>query len=79
MFIIANNSIIAKIRGEAQVGEIKFSSQRCKEAINAAREWNLVNAQSGKISDAAKWHRAWAKMSDCRFAEELNPGEFYII
>lgn len=80
MFIIANNSIIAKINAPAEVGaSVKFSSQRCEEAINASREWNLVNARDGKISDAAKWHKVWARMEESRAAVEINPGEFYII
>ena len=79
MFIIANNAIVAKVSGSAVAGQsVRYSSQRCEEVINAAREWNLVNAQSGKISDAAKWHKAWARMEDCRSAVEINPGEFYI-
>ena len=79
MFIIANNSIIAKISDASQVGEsVKFSSQRCEAAINASRAWNLVNARNGKISDAAKWHKVWDRMADCRYAVEINPGEYFI-
>ena len=86
MFIIANNSIIAKIDADAKAnaGEsVKFSRQRCEEAINAGREWNLVNASYGKISDAAKWHKAWGRMcgeEQCEHgsAVEINPGEYFI-
>ena len=79
MFIVANNSIIAKINAAAQAGEyVKFSSQRCEEAINASREWNLVNARNGKISNAVKWHKIWDRMADCRYAVEINPGEYFI-
>ena len=78
MFIIANNSIIAKVSGSAVAGQsVRYSSQRCEEAINASREWNLVNARDGKISNAAKWHKAWNRMEDCRYAVEINPGEYF--
>jgi hypothetical protein len=83
MFMIANNSIIAKVSGSAVAGQsVRYSSQRCEEAIDAAREWNLVNARYGKISDAAKWHKAWSRMcgeEQCdKHAVEINPGEYFI-
>lgn len=83
MFIIANNSIIAKVSGSAAAGSsVRYSSQRCEEAIDASREWTLVNASCGKISDAVKWHKAWDRMcgeEQCdKHAVEINPGEYYI-
>ena len=79
MFIIANNSIVAKISGSAVAGQsVRYSSQRCEEAIDASREWNLVNASYGKLSDATKWHKAWSRVEDCCYAVEINPGEYFI-
>ena len=78
-YIIANGSIIAKINAELASGtEVTFSRQRCEESINAAREWNLVNAQAGKIGNGAKWDAKWAKSEDGRFATEINSGEYFI-
>lgn len=78
-YIIANNKIVAKIKAEVANGtEVQFSRVRTEEQINAAREWNLVNAQVGKISNAAKWDAKWSKTEDCYFATEINPGEYFI-
>lgn len=83
-FIIANNQIVAKVKTTVAPGTtVRYSTQRTAEAIDAAREWNLVNASTGKISDAAKWHRQWDAMcaeeqGDHGTGEEINPGEFYI-
>jgi len=78
-YIIANNTIIAKINAELASGtEVMFSNVRTEEAINAARDFNLVNAQRGKIGNGAKWDAKWAKTEDCSYATEINPGEFFI-
>lgn len=78
-YIIANNVIVAKINAELASGtEVMFSKARTEEAVNAAREFNLVNAQRGKIGNGAKWDAKWVKTEDCYFATEINPGEFFI-
>ena len=80
-YIIANGNIVAKINAELASGtEVTFSRQRCEEAINASREWNLVNANRGKIGNGAAWDRKWQRMcvEQCDFATEINPGEFFV-
>lgn len=79
-YIISNdNELIAKVRaGEQPPGlEVKYGFEKSKEAINAARDYNLVNARTGKISNAKKWDKVFAE-SECGFATEINPGEFLV-
>ncbi len=78
-YIIANNQIVAKINAEVASGaQVQFSRVRTEDQINAARVWNLVNAQTGKISNAAKWDAVWSKTEDSRYATEINPGEYFV-
>lgn len=80
-YIIANNTIVAKISADLPSGiEVTYSRQRSEEAINASREWNLVNAKNGKIGNGAAWDRKWEKTDGAArdFATEINPGEFFI-
>lgn len=79
-YIIAGNKLIAKVTGNEQPSgaDVKFGTLTCSEAINADRDVNLINARTGKISNAAKWDAVWARTEDGRFASEVNPGEFLI-
>lgn len=80
-YIIANGSIIAKVDAALQSGtEVRFSRVRCEEAIDASREWNLVNAHNGKIGNGAAWDRKWERTEGaaCDYATEINPGDFFI-
>lgn len=76
-YIIKNSSIVAKIE-DRPAGDVLFSSVACGEAINAARDVNLVNAQRGKISNAAKWGRVYSNELDVPGAKEVNPGEWLV-
>lgn len=79
-YIINNGSIVAKLKDVRESGEqVRFSSQVCDEAINANRTVNLVNASTGKISNAAKWDRVYSQIEDPCVAREVNPGEFQIL
>lgn len=80
-YIIANGAIIAKIEAPMKSGtEVRFSRDRCEEALDAAREWNLVNARPGRIGNGAAWDRKWARTEGaaCEYATEINPGDFFI-
>lgn len=80
-YIIANGTIVAKTHSTLQSGAtVEFSSKRVDDAINANRVSNLVNAQSAKIGNGAKWDAMWSKMPGeaCRTAVEINAGEFFI-
>lgn len=78
-YIIANNEIIAVVNTSLKNGEsISYSKTKAEEAINAAREFNLVNASTGKISRATKWDGKARKMYEVDSGEEINAGEFWI-
>lgn len=80
-YIISNGKIIAKTTTNLASGlAVAFSGHRVPEKINAAREWNLFNAQHGTIGNGKGWDAKWAKLP-CgadRMAVEINPGEFFI-
>jgi predicted nucleic acid-binding Zn ribbon protein len=78
-YIISSGSVIAEITTALPSGRaVRWSRQRCAEAIDANREWNLVNARSGKISRAQKWARLVSDDAAETSAVEINPGEFYL-
>ena len=54
---------------------VLVSFDRCKEEINANRDWNLVNAFECKASNAKKWDKETHYADSCI---ELNENEFYI-
>jgi len=80
-FIVKNGIAVARIIDDYQTlksGDIvRYSHLRVNENINASRDYNLVNAITGKISTNKKW-------SDCfnlPEAIEINNGmdnEFYL-
>lgn len=75
-YIINNNTVIATVNTELKNGSfVKFSNKKIIESINASREFNLVNAQTGKISRTKKWEREGCLAQS---AIEINKGEFYI-
>lgn len=78
-YIIADNEIIAVVNTNLKNGEsISYSKTKAEEAINAAREFNLVNASTGKISRATKWDGKARKMYEVDSGEEINEREFWI-
>lgn len=54
---------------------VQVAFNRCKESINANREWNLVNAIECKASNAKKWEKEINYADSC---VEINENEFYI-
>lgn len=81
-YIVQNGSIVAKVEGAFTPvkGSIRFSSQRAEERIDAAREWNLVSASTGRLVEGSTWDAKWSK-TPCgadRYAEQLVDGEFYV-
>lgn len=78
-YIVADDTIIAQIRKTKSRDEVKYAYQTCKEQINAAREFNLVNAQTARISNNMKYERRAEKDYDIATAREINAGEYLII
>lgn len=72
------NEIVAVTSASAAAGECSYSFNRTAEAIDASREFNLVNASTGKISNAKKWDAAYKKMQDCPVATQINASEFFV-
>ncbi|MCA6941348.1 hypothetical protein LF927_09140 [Pectobacterium polaris] len=76
-YIIFNSSVAAVVGTEIANGaNVTFSTVKAKEEINANRDFNLVNAHSGKISRAKRWEKEAAKCD--YFGSEINPTEFFI-
>jgi hypothetical protein len=76
-YIIANNYPVAFVRTETK-GSVRYGFKAVREEIDANRELNLVNAKSGKISEAKKWAFWERTHPDLPFAKEINPGHFLI-
>lgn len=77
-YIIKNRRLVAKTERTLTSGvQVLFSSRATKECIDANRDQNLVNPQTGYISNAVKWDSIYLK-SDAILATEINPGEFLI-
>lgn len=75
-YLIHKNEVIAIVDTNLKNGaEVEFSSVKVEEHINANREYNLVSAQTAKISRAKKWE---AKSQYVGYATEINPAEFLL-
>lgn len=78
-FIIHNGRLIAKTPRQIKSGTpVIFSTQRVEERINADRDWNLLNASHGKVSNDKKWDEKYMKSEGCFTAEEINYLEFLV-
>lgn len=78
-YIISNTGEpIASIIGEAISGRCRYGFYRCKEEINANREWNIVNSRAGKVSNNKKWEEWEKRWELLPFAVELNPRQYFI-
>ena len=75
--ISKNGELLAEVPAQKS-RSIQYSYVRVVEEINTNREYSLVNARSGKISNAKKWEKI-ARYSILDSAEEINENEFYII
>lgn len=78
-YIIVDGSPVARTAAAAEAGDCKYGFEKAAEAINANRQWNLVNARNGKISNAVKWE-GWERTNNTilPFATQINPGEFFV-
>lgn len=73
-YLIKNGEVIAETETELKNGaSVKYAFEKCAEALNANREFNLVNARTAKISRAKKWANKTEEV-----AIEINSGEFFI-
>lgn len=77
-YIVSGREVIAMVAGDAKAGACRYAYLRCREAIDANREFNLVNARRGRVT-SAKWaEKEVALTGDVDLAVELNPGEFFV-
>lgn len=73
--ILDGRQVIAAVDTNLKNGEaIQYAYLKIKEEINANRDFNLVNAKTGKISRNKRFLDEYDPDS---FAKEINPGEFY--
>lgn len=78
-YIIADGRPVARAQAHTPAGPCRYAFQRSAEAIDANREWNLVNARRAKTSSAKKWQNWEADNGvELPVAIELNPGEYFI-
>ena len=76
-YIIMKDTIIACIDTDLKNGTwIDFSFNKSKNAIDANRDYDLVNSKCGIISRAKKYDRD--RDSHTFFGTEINPKEFYV-
>lgn len=72
------NELVTYTSKKLKSGErVLVAFDKCKESINASREFNLVNAIECKASNAKKWD----KVVPNYYADscvEINENEFYI-
>ena len=77
--INAKKEIVATTTSFIKSGtRVQFSSQACKESINAGRDHNLANASAGVISNSAKIGQLAARMEYVPMAQEINEREFLV-
>ncbi len=75
---VKTNELVTRTSKKLKSGErVKVSFNRSKNALNADREWDLVNAIECKASNAKKWDTV-PSYSYADHCVELNPNEFYI-
>jgi len=68
--------ITTALRGGAVVS---YSSQICKERIDASRDYNLANARIGIISRDKKCDQYFLRYGGpCPFATEITKDQFHI-
>lgn len=80
---LKSDYLIACTIGNHKSGPCKYSTQKTRESMDANRDFLLVNAIKGKISNAKRWEKI-ARENDVPFAEllpdasKLRMPEFYI-
>lgn len=72
-------TVVAIASNPAKSGKCRYAWQACREAIDSRREFNLVNARDGKVSNAKSIDK-WLYRHDVMlpFAKEINPGDYFI-
>lgn len=76
----SRDEIVAFLDTDLKSGtEVEYSSQRSSDALNADREYSLVNARTGRISKAREYLEEFEGEEDEWIAIENEEGEFYLI
>ena len=74
-----DNELVARVNTDLKSGtRVKYSTQRCKNALNASIEYNLVNAATGKISRSKKYDEVYRRTEEVRVCEEIDSRCFYL-
>lgn len=77
-YLIEDGYVICTVNTELKNGtSVRFGYETCEEALDANRDFNLVNARDAKISRAKKWDKAYL-YRPIPYGKEINPAEFYI-
>jgi len=75
-YLIRNNEVVAETSETYKSGAIvEYSHDVVEEKINAAREYNLLNARTAKISNAEKWGKGSQLYSQRRLAKAINDSD----
>ena len=78
VILSSENEIVAFVKTDLKSGaSVKYSTQISKEALNADREFNLINASAGRISKAKKYLNANVEASHC--VGKVEESNFYLI
>jgi len=72
-YLISNGQLICTV-SDRKSGDVIFSYSKVYENLDANREFNLVNAKDGKISNAKKWR--FVDVID--IGVEINKDEYYV-
>lgn len=74
-----HGTLVAKTSETLKSGaHVTFGGLRVAEEIDASREWNLINGQPGKISNAKKWAEVERRRPESIRATQINDGEFFL-
>lgn len=75
-YLVKKGKAIAIVHTNLKTGEtVKYSTNKTKNALNASREYDLVNANTAIISKNKKYDKNNFELD---IAVEINEGEFLI-
>ena len=77
-YLISDDELLAVVLTDRPAGPARYSYDRCAEAIDANRGYNLVGSSSCRVSRAAKWADIERRTIDVDTAIELSPGQFWV-